>query len=289
MKTTVLTLSLISLVALTGCYDFENGSTADVLSSGTVDPNTLVSDATDKNRASVFWEICDPNADWFGSMKSGDECAMECAPTDIESGRCVGHGCGFTTDPVSEDTPSTRSVICIDDVLNVTNGFPVAHPAPRPDITWTDCSAVTDGRNDEACSGSFNCYTPTADGCIEVVTCSSDTASTTGSSLLRYKMCDDALNVTPLATEDAVTDCQSSLSARPLDACTGTFMCAGNLWKDQTLRLASLHACDATAGFCNASDDTVTPPHIVWCDGERLHIFWNMDYEMSGNEGLITP
>lgn len=248
-KKVLIVLSLFSV----GCYDFEDGSEATVLSA-----MENGEEGRDKHGA---WNECDPGADWWNDMQSGDECSGF-------------NGCG-TVDPDSaEDMPYAREAHCINDVLSVTEAKTIEENEPRDVTLWKDCSALDDGRTGEACEGVFSCYAEASSGCIEKVACGDSSASGTSDLLVRYLLCDDA-NDTSSSPSDAVyTDCESAKDARALDTCKGSFLCEK---ATETGENTAISACDGGEGYCREGEETAPTWNLVWCDSGTIRVLSDMD------------
>ncbi|MBN2529189.1 MAG: hypothetical protein JXR76_22560 [Deltaproteobacteria bacterium] len=278
--TSMKTIYLLTLaVLLLGCYDFKDGSTATVLTgeSGT----NLKYDGTlhtnnDRLPEFVKADACDNDAS-FAAIKSGDICDNTCDTNDPEADSCYDRfGCGVAQPPEAAGVPSSRFVECMRGSISATNVIAQEEAEPRPDVVWTDCSALADGRSGEKCEGVFSCYTPLEGGCIERVSCGDNlTVNVNGSSvspyLVRYLLCDDSL-LKPMPSIDvAHTNCGDATSSVVGDECTGNFLCEGIKYTDNN-QLSAVDVCQDADGYCREGDALYSDSNIVWCDNGRTRI-----------------
>lgn len=257
-------LLLLLSILFSSCYTIEDGSRADVLRS-----KKATNDGGDET---PVWDkrICigDPFQDEFLAAESGDECSFS------------GGGCMTPYENEPKDTLLFREVWCGDSVIIASNVMGIDEEDPRPNAVWSDCSALDDGRTDEACEGEFQCFRDGANGCLERVACVGDYSEwDTKQRLSRYLLCDD---IGPWdATSDAIyTDCANAIDARPLDSCDGSFLCArplflspeieSDLANDPNMTVETVPACDGQNGYCTTNP--VQGSLLVWCDGQTIHL-----------------
>ena len=244
--TVIMALPLI----FAGCYDLEDGSIAAIFdglhNENEGDPDSGV-EGTDLGEMSVDWTQCDlSNLDVFNEMKTGDTCNFDSA-------------CGSASDS------EARFVKCINGILSVSETVELDDDSPRADALWTDCaSAMADARAGERCSGYFTCTIPVDNSCIEQWACDGETEWT---QITHTLTCNGSKSYA-VSDSEPIEDCAAVANARPLDPCTGSFLCTSALSDSPT----AIPACSDAAGFC--LDESVWPfADWAYCDGIALHFF----------------
>ncbi len=187
-------------------------------------------------------------------MKTGSRCGAD---------RCTGGAKNLT----EENEPTGLEVCCDKRVIHATKTTRVETPPPRKGAVWKGCAALKDGRNGEKCKGSFACFQETTErNCLERVACGESVFG--ADKLLRYRVCDE-VSTSPSVpkSEKVYTDCAGARDARPLNRCSGTFLCAVS----DSMR--EIPRCNHRKGYCpdDWGNDVWTP--LLYCDGETVHLF----------------
>jgi hypothetical protein len=211
----------------------------------------------------VVWDDCRYDTP-FSEMKTGDACISSSFG-----------GCGRTDDSSAFSDPFSIDAMCFNDVLSVTE-LKVVQDEVRPDAIWKDCGALDYGRTGEKCEGQFACYKEICDGCLGGVVCRADDQPGSDQ-LLRISICDNnkGTNGSGSADDTIYTDCMDLQNARPLDMCSGEFVCREELYNnDNNVPVSRCE--DNQEAFCPAYDiETLAFPRQIWCDGNTLHFFSN--------------
>jgi hypothetical protein len=192
------------------------------------------------------------------SMKTGDRC--------YGASHCTGGSTSLTED----NEPTGREVCCTNSVVNASNTTRIETGPPRKKSLWKNCAALADGRNGEKCEGTFACFKKATDKrCIERVACGESTFG--ADKLLRYLVCDD-ISSTPSTTAapSIYTNCADARDAKPLDRCSGEFLCEITNEADNSMR--ELTPCANQKGYCPAEWE-YSWNSLLYCDGETIHLF----------------
>ena len=161
-----------------------------------------------------------------------------------------------------------RSSDCIDGVASVVETVRPEEEDPRPEMLWSDCDALDDGRSGEACEGTFACYREDGENCIEKIACQGEEGA---SKLVRMSYCDIVGYSTPTGDRSSA-NCDEAATALPLERCTGPFLCETLLWDTPTYEPVPL-CDDGNEAYCFADADADNTAYgLIWCDGEVIHI-----------------
>ena len=241
----------IPFLLILGCYDLDAGSKAVLLDELMAkDSQNSVNCGDDP---CPNWDQCEPGGEVFFDMQTGHPCDF-------------GGSCGFFGVSTEDENLLAREAGCINGIVTVTEAEYIdSAEAVDETVVWEDCE-VMDGELGEACEGSFTCFRPASDNCLEKVVCGSGYEGGDLDRLYRYLVCDD---VSPDATPSpsgTYTSCEGLIDAHPLDACIGTFLCSF-VTADADPELVPCD--DVTNVFSYLGDMAGT--RIAWCDGTQLH------------------
>jgi hypothetical protein len=260
---------LSAVISCLGCYDLKDGSIAVLFHWGDTDDQDRDTDSSfyetdtasnngDTSSGSVdgdtqaeqnIWTVCDAAGESFAEMKTGDACSF--------AGSC-GRG------PLEGDIRQNRFAVCVNGIVSISESFKADEGVPREEMVWSDCGALGEARDGEACERDFNCFDEADNGCMEQVICELSDSS----KIIRRYLCNDNGDYMT-SSNVSYSDCAQIMDARPLDLCTDVFVCNGQVENS----MAEIPSCEDN-GYC-VMQALLDWDYLVYCDGQNLHFFSN--------------